>query len=84
MTQTQGRPPQDDPLAIPALAGLTRVSAPDDAAWSARFGATNVGMRPEAVAVAGDTIYLGGDFAGPMAGMPEGTYDRVAAWDGHA
>jgi hypothetical protein len=41
-------------------------------------------MTPLAVAVAGGTVYVGGDFAGPMAGMPEGTYHRVAAWDGTA
>ncbi|MFD3443307.1 hypothetical protein ACFDTO_01750 [Microbacteriaceae bacterium 4G12] len=55
-----------------------------DEAWSTRFGATNVGSRPEVVAVTGDTVYIGGDFAGPMAGMPEGTYNRIAAWDGLA
>jgi hypothetical protein len=58
--------------------------AADDTAWSTRFGAPNVGMTPLAVAVAGRTVYVGGDFAGPMAGMPEGTYHRVAAWDGVA
>jgi hypothetical protein len=69
-----------EPVAAPG-AGPAAPTA-DDAAWSTRFGATNVGMHPFAVAVTGDTVYVGGDFAGPMAGMPEGTYNRIAAWDG--
>jgi trimeric autotransporter adhesin len=64
--------------------GNTGAGAAGDAAWSTRFGATNVGSRPEAIAVSGDAVYIGGDFAGPMAGMPEGTYNRIAKWDGIA
>ncbi|GAA2728862.1 hypothetical protein [Cellulomonas aerilata] len=86
-----GSPPPTAPgEAGPPAAAL----AAGDAAWSTRFGATNVGMRPLAVAVTGTstgtgtgtgpTVYVGGDFAGPMAGMPEGTYQRIAAWDGVA
>jgi hypothetical protein len=43
-----------------------------------------VGSTPYAVAVAGDAVYLGGDFTGVMAGMPQDTYLRVARWDGTA
>ena len=52
------------------------------AAWSTAFGATNVAPVPTAIAVSGDTIYLGGSFINPMAGMPEFTYNRIARWDG--
>ena len=41
--------------------------------WSDVFGATPVGGTPYAVAVDGDTVWLGGDFTGVMAGMPDGT-----------
>jgi hypothetical protein len=72
------------PVADAPDVGAAPVAA-DDTAWSRRFGATNVGMTPLASAVADDgTVYVGGDFAGPMAGMPEHTYQRIAAWDGTA
>lgn len=77
-----GSPPAGGPAAAGAEA--TPGAGADDTAWSPRFGATNVGSRPEALAVDGDLVYVGGDFAGPMAGMPEHTYDRIAVWDGVA
>jgi hypothetical protein len=57
---------------------------PDDAAWSTAFGAADVGSTPYAVATDGDVVYLGGDFTGVMAGMPQDTYLRIARWDGAA
>lgn len=63
-----------------AAAGSSRM----DGSWAREFGATNVGMTPQAAAADGDVVYLGGDFTGPMAGMPEGTFNRIARWDGVA
>jgi len=60
------------------------VSTADDAAWSTLFGATEVGSTPYSVAVDGDVVYLGGDFTGVMAGMPQDTYLRIARWDGRS
>ena len=53
-----------------------------DPSWSTAFGATNVAAFPSAVAVSGETVYLGGDFITHMAGMPDLTYNRIARWDG--
>jgi trimeric autotransporter adhesin len=55
-----------------------------DEAWSTVFGATDVGSRPYCATVDGDVVYLGGDFTGVMAGMPQDTYLRIARWDGRS
>jgi trimeric autotransporter adhesin len=84
----------------PLLSGLDMATAPagadvevapaaagaevSDDAWARDFGATEVGDAPQAVAVSGTTVYVGGSFTGVMAGMPQGTYNRVARWDGVA
>ncbi len=84
-------PPSDAPRAAAAAAAPAaarrRPGAPPpdaDAAWARAFGAPHVGSQPEAIAVDGDVVYLGGSFIDPMAGMPEGTYNRIARWDGTA
>ena len=76
------RPTESEPQAAPT-AGTAGPSG-SDTRWAREFGATNAGSTPYAVAVDGDVVYLGGDFAGPMAGMPEGTFNRIARWDGVA
>ncbi len=55
-----------------------------DDGWSRPFGACEVGDGVAAVVVAGDDVYVGGSFTGVMAGMVQGTYNRVARWDGEA
>jgi trimeric autotransporter adhesin len=66
-----------------AAATLIGAVGADDG-WLRPFGATEVGDGPAAVAVTGATVYVGGSFTGVMAGMPQGTYNRVARWDGEA
>ncbi len=66
-----------------AAAAAVGPAASDDA-WAGDFGATAVGDGPQAVAVSGTTVYVGGSFTGVMAGMPQGNYNRVARWDGVA
>jgi hypothetical protein len=68
----------------PAQAQPEPAPEPGDAAWSTVFGAADVGSTPYAAAVDGDVLYLGGDFTGVMAGMPQDTYLRIARWDGVA
>jgi hypothetical protein len=67
-----------------APAGTVAVVEVSNDSWARSFGATEVGDGPQAVAVSGTTIYVGGSFTGVMAGMPQGTYNRVARWDGEA
>lgn len=43
-----------------------------------------MGSRPLAIAVDGQSVYLGGDFTAVMAGMPQDTFLRIARWDGQA
>jgi trimeric autotransporter adhesin len=74
-----GRPGPGGPPA--ATAGRAALS---DDAWTPGFGACEVGDGPQAVAVSGTTVYVGGSFTGVMAGMPQATYNRVACWDGVA
>lgn len=71
--------------ALAATPSITPVAgAPAEGAWSPVFGAVDVGSTPFAVVVDGDVAYLGGDFTGVMAGMPQDTYQRIARWDGQA
>src|SRR5919112_970205 len=53
-----------------------------DELWATTFGDIAVAENPTVVAVRGDDVYVGGDFWGQMAGMPQETYLRVAHWDG--
>jgi trimeric autotransporter adhesin len=65
-----------------AVTGTGATGADDR--WARPFGAAEVGDGPRAVAVSGTTVYVGGSFTGVMAGMPQGTYNRIARWDGEA
>ena len=54
-------------------------TVPDqDLAWSRVFGSTELGMHPLCATAVGAEVWVGGDFTGHLAGMPEGTYNRVA------
>jgi uncharacterized membrane protein len=70
----------------PAASAAARVDpAPGaDAPWSTVFGAPYVGMYPTVAAADGETAYLGGEFINQMAGLPPGTFNRIARWDGAA
>ena len=67
-----------------AAASAVAEAGVSDDGWARGFGAGEVGDGPQAVAVSGTTVYVGGSFTGVMAGMPQGTYNRVARWDGVA
>ena len=53
-----------------------------DAAWAPTFGPVSLADSPTVIAVRGADVYLGGTFDGEMAGLPAGTYVRIAHWDG--
>ena len=69
---------------VQQVAAAATVAGVSDDAWARCFGACEVGDGPQAVAVSGATVYVGGSFTGVMAGMPQGTYNRIACWDGVA
>ena len=53
-----------------------------DAPWLPTFGAISLADSPTVIAVRGEEVYVGGTFDGEMAGLPAGTYARIARWDG--
>jgi hypothetical protein len=83
-------PPAAAPAVSPEVASGAQAAQPageqeaDDAGWSKVFGTPDVGSAPYVAVVDGDTVYLGGDFTGVMAGMPQDTYLRIARWDGRS
>ena len=76
------QPPALSPAHPSTPAAPPPAPAPDDTAWAPGLGAVPVGSAPLAAAVAGEDVWLAGSFTGVMAGMPQGTYNRIARWDG--
>ncbi|WP_298460876.1 hypothetical protein [uncultured Cellulomonas sp.] len=50
--------------------------------WQPRLASPVVGPTVLATAVAGERVVVGGDFTYGTAGMPTGTFARIALWDG--
>lgn len=66
----------------PPTAPTPGLREPVDEPWARGFG--DPALPPDCLvaAVDGDDVYVGGDFVYGMAGMANGTYTRVARWDG--
>jgi hypothetical protein len=70
------------PLDLPSLRSSARRSTATQGRWQPRLASPVVGPTVLATAVDGDRVVVGGDFVYGTAGMPSGTYSRIALWDG--
>jgi hypothetical protein len=70
------------PLTVPLPRPSAPRSAPTTGGGSRAWPAPVVGPTVLATAVAGDRVVVGGDFTYGTAGMPGGTFCRIALWDG--
>jgi hypothetical protein len=70
------------PLDLPSSRPSAARSAPRDGRWQQRLASPVVGPTVLVTAVAGERVVVGGDFIYGTAGMPSGTFSRIALWDG--
>ena len=69
-------------LQLPLPRSSTVRSPLPDGGWQPGLASPVVGPTVLATAVAGDRVVVGGDFTYGTAGMPTGTFSRIALWDG--